>query len=484
MGKTPEQIAAEFSDIEELYAKEGQKVYCLDTNIPLDDPSNIAKLYDNGNILLLPEIVIDEMDAKKSGFDEINYNARQFARLLEESEIIAKYNSDNLLYIKTRIESLNIELYIVSKQEYKCETSKVALNILNDRKILEIASDASAIFPDLIFISLDIMARTRALSLGIDTETLKGKDQKLEFEFHKTIIVENVKIIKEGTKISEIDAEYKPENYSYTLEDKDSGQQRLFYIQNDHLFEVDESMLEKQSVKPINKEQKFFSNSILSGVADVIICDAKAGAGKTLLALSAAMRLVKLKQYSKIIYVRNSIESTDKGEDVGYLPGLETKFEIYNHPLFDSLRYIARSEIKKSKANTPKSRADAKEQEDAVKEKVDSYTKEYNLETCWIGELRGRTFDNAVIILDEAQNLSGKSTLLVISRIDKTCKLVVVGSNKQIDNMYTNKYINGLSTLLKASKEKHPEVTLFAGELNKVVRGPITEFAERIFAQK
>ena len=86
--------------------------------------------------------------------------------------------------------------------------------------------------------------------------------------------------------------------------------------------------------------------------------------------------------------------------------------------------------------------------------------------------------------MDECQNMSGKTALLVISRIDKTCKLIAIGSNKQIDNMYTNKFINGLSTLLKASKDKHDEVTLFAGELNKVVRGPITEWAERIFEQK
>lgn len=169
---------------------------------------------------------------------------------------------------------------------------------------------------------------------------------------------------------------------------------------------------------------------------------------------------------------------------MGFLPGLETKFEIYNHPLMDSLRYIARSESKKSKANTPKSRAEANEQEDLIETKVENYIKEYNIETAWVGELRGRTFNDAIVIVDECQNMSSKTALLVISRIDKTCKLIAVGSNKQIDNMYTNKYINGLSTLLKASREKHEEVNLFAGELNKVVRGPITEWAERIFEKK
>ena len=123
-----------------------KKAYCIDTNIILDNPDNIIKLYDNENIILIPEVVIDELDNKKSGFEEINYNARQFARLLEEAEIISKETKGNLLFIKTRIESLNIELFIVSKKEYECENSKIALNILNDRKILEIANEANKYF--------------------------------------------------------------------------------------------------------------------------------------------------------------------------------------------------------------------------------------------------------------------------------------------------------------------------------------------------
>lgn len=460
------------------------KCYSIDTNIVLDNPTNIIKLYDNGNIIIIPETVIDELDAKKSGFEEINYNARQFARFLEESEIISKENFGDLLFIKTRIESLNIELYIVSKKEYKCENSKIALNILNDRKILEITKECQEKYRSIKFISLDIMARTRALSLGIDTETLKGKDNIESYEFHKTIFVDDLKIIKDGTDILTVDPGYKPENYSYTIEDKNTGQQQLYSLLNNKLHGISENELNKQAVKPLNKEQKFFSNAILEDYSDIIVIDAKAGSGKTLLALSAAMRLVRLKKYNKIIYVRNSIESLDKGEEVGFLPGLEEKFAIYNHPLMDSLRYIARSESKKSKANTPKSKTESKEQDELIEDKVQKYLTEYNIETMWVGEMRGRTFTDAIIIVDEFQNMSSKTALLVISRIDKTCKLIAIGSNKQIDNMYTNKYVNGLSTLLKASKEKHEEVNMFAGELNKVVRGPITEFAERIFSQK
>jgi PhoH-like ATPase len=460
------------------------KNYVLDTNIILDDPSNIIKLYDNGeNNILIPEVVIDELDAKKSGFDDINYNARQFARLLEESEIISNERIDELIFIDTRIESLNINITIVSKDNYKCEASNVATNILNDRKILEVAEFIKNIGnKEVIFLSLDIMCRTRALSLGIKTETLKGKDQTIDLEFHKTLKVENVNGSFNGKDILEINPDHKPMNFSYTLEDENTGQQKLAQVQNGHIYLVQEKELEKQSVRPMNKEQKFFVNALVEGFANIVAIDAKAGSGKTLISLATAMRLVKKKEYSKIIYIRNSIESLDKGEDVGYLPGLEEKFAIYNHPLMDNLKYIARNEIKKRNTNTSNANKD-KEDDTAINTKVDEYMKKYGIETMWVGEMRGRTLSEAIVIVDEAQNMSSKTLQLVLSRVDKTCKVIVIGSNKQIDNMYTNKYVNGLSVLLNSMSEPHEEVKLWAGELNKVLRGPITEFAEKIFSR-
>ncbi len=85
------------------------------------------------------------------------------------------------------------------------------------------------------------------------------------------------------------------------------------------------------------------------------------------------------------------------------------------------------------------------------------------------------------ILSKNCQNLSEKSLKLVLSRIDKTCKVIIIGSNAQIDNIYVNKYNNGLSKVLKTAYFKHDEVNLFACKLNKVYRGPITEWAERIF---
>ena len=201
----------------------------------------------------------------------------------------------------------------------------------------------------------------------------------------------------------------------------------------------------------------------------------------TLLALSTAMRLVAKKKFGGITYIRNSIESTAKGEDIGYLPGLEEKFKIYNHPLYDSLRFIARAELTKSNSNKTKAQS-IQITEEAITAKVEELVAKHNIQTMWVGEMRGRTISNSIVIVDEIQNCSASTGQLVLSRLDKDCMAICIGSNRQIDNMYTNKYINALSCLLKATKTEHP-IRLFAGELNKVLRGPITEFAESVFTK-
>ena len=458
--------------------------YILDTNIILDSVENLLTLSDNNtNTLVIPETVIDELDAKKTGFEDINFNARQFARLLEDSTIISNEQVGPLHVITTNIDTLDISLKIISKKDYTCDTQTVALNILNDRKILEASADyINSVDKQSTLVSLDIMFRTRALSMGLNAEALVGKNSDIPNEFHKTIEVSNIMSLNSAV-ITAVDPSYAVENYSYTLVDRDTGNEKLAYVANGHLYFLDEADLGRQSVRPMNKEQKLFVNAILSDMYQIIISDAKAGSGKTLLSLATAMRLVAKKKFSNIVYVRNSIESLAKGEDVGYLPGLEEKFKIYNHPLFDSLRFIAKSELTKSNAN--KSRANTTViSEDTITAKVDEYIEKYRIQTMWVGEMRGRTISDAIVIVDEIQNCSASTGQLILSRLDKNCKVICIGSNRQIDNLYTNKYINSLSFLLKAAKSLHEEVSLFAIELNRVLRGPITEWSEKIFTRK
>ena len=462
-----------------------EKYYLLDTNILLEDATNIFRLSDESkNLIILTETVLDEIDTKKSGFEEINFQAREFARILENSKIVSssKFNDKKIIRLNI-LNEYNTVVDIVSKDEYISSSKNISLNILNDRKILEIANEIQEYYEEkIIFISMDIMARTRAISLDIKSDALHGKES-IDFDYN---FIRNIEINFENLEflynkdINNFDKEYSVDQFSYCFKVKNSDQVVLASIENKKIKILDEEEVRNQIITPLNKEQLFFSNAIISHFYNVLIIEAKAGSGKTLLALSGALKLVKQKLYQKIIYIRNSIESLDKGEDVGYLPGLEEKFRIYNHPLMDSLDYIVRSEHKRKrnkKLDTPYTPLEDSE----VNARVEQLISTYGIETMWVGEMRGRTLSNSFIIIDEAQNMSNKTMQMVLSRIDSSCKVVILGSNKQIDNFYVNKYTNALTTLLKSTKNENNFVNIFAIKLEKVLRGPITEWAETIF---
>ena len=462
-----------------------EKYYLLDTNILLEDATNIFRLSDESrNLIILTEIVLDEIDSKKSGFDEINFQAREFARILENSKIISskKYKDKKIIRLNI-LNEFNTVVDIVSKDEYIASSKNISLNILNDRKILEIANEIEEFYENkIIFISMDIMARTRALSLDIKTDALNGKESiDFDYNFIKSIEInfEDLEFL-DNQEIVKFDKEYKVDEFSYCFKVKSSDQVILASIQNKKIKILNEEEVRDQIITPLNKEQLFFSNAIINHFYNVLIVEAKAGSGKTLLALSGALKLVKQKHFQKIIYIRNSIESLDKGEDVGYLPGLEEKFRIYNHPLMDSLDYIVRSEHKRKRSKKIETPYTPLEDSEA-NARVEQLIANYGIETMWVGEMRGRTLSNSFIIIDEAQNMSNKTMQMVLSRIDSSCKVVILGSNKQIDNFYVNKYTNALTTLLKSTKYENKFVNIFAIKLEKVLRGPITEWAESIF---
>ena len=464
-----------------------EKYYLLDTNILLEDARNIFKLSDGAkNLIILSETVLDELDSKKSGYDEINFQAREFARILENSEVLSSNKHEDFKIIRLKLINQDVTIVdIISKDEYSINSKNISLNILNDRKILEVAKFAKNYYnKDIKFVSMDIMARTRAISLDIKSVALHGKDSdKFNFDFIKNIDInfEDLENL-DNQDIINFDKEYKVSDFSYCLKVKHSDQVILASIQNNKIKILDEEEVRNQIIIPLNKEQLFFSNAIINHFYNVLIVEAKAGSGKTLLALSGALKLVKQKHFQKIIYIRNSIESLDKGEDVGYLPGLEEKFRIYNHPLMDSLEYIIRTEHKRRRSKRDDISYTPLEDSE-VSSRVEQMISNYGIETMWVGEMRGRTLSNSFIIIDEAQNMSNKTMQMVLSRVDSSCKVVILGSNKQIDNFYVNKYTNALTTLLKSTQNDNNLVNIFAIKLEKVLRGPITEWAENIFSK-
>ena len=445
------------------------KTYIIDTNIILDSLENLFKLYNSENKIVICDTVIDEVDSKKSGLDELGYRAREFARFLDSLSIDSVETNNDITITKLSNKSIKLELF--SKSEYVAD-SKYAKSpaILADRKIIECCK----YYESGILVSLDTMCRLRAICESIDVETLGNQDSDINYRFDKMIDFDKP---FENQCIFEIDPEHKQNNYNYLISET-CGNKLLCRVVNESIKIVDEKNLMKQDVSPKNIGQKFFVDSILDPQINLIAVSALAGSGKSLLAVATAMRLVNEKKFNKIVYIRNSIESLDRGEDIGYLAGNDEKFAVYNHPLYDSLSFIAQKQLEKSNNNKSK-KTEIKPEN--LEERVNELIKRYNIETMWVGELRGRTISKAVVIWDEAQNASKKTGLLILSRLDKDCKIIITGSNAQIDNAYTNKYVNALTTILKAGFEKHKEINMTCVNLDKMIRGPITAFAERVF---
>lgn len=448
------------------------KVFVLDTNIILEDAQQVLTIGEHGkNLIVLPETVIDELDSKKMGLSEINFQAREFGRILSDSTLLSKEQVDeNTSVVRLLIEGTYIN--IISMKDY--DIDNVDHSVLNDRKIIKVAQFASSYYPEeTVLLSNDIMCRIRAISLNVNAESLVKDKQVLEHEFIKVLdnIDSSVFNNMDEKNILDYDKDYKPENYCYHLKATD-GNEQLAYIYNNTIHFIDENDLRKNIVKPLNVGQLFAMQGMVDSRFNVCLIEALAGSGKTLLAIAAGMRMVRKGVYDKITYIRNSVESVDKAEEVGFLPGLEEKFRIYNYPLFDTLEFIAQKELKGKST---------KQSQESIDERVEDLIKKYNIETMWNGSIRGRTISNSFVIIDEVQNFSKSSLQTVISRMDKDCKIVCIGSNRQIDHPYINKYTNGLSILMKAAKENNPEVNMFGTKLTKVVRGQITEWAERIF---
>ena len=160
-----------------------------------------------------------------------------------------------------------------------------------------------------------------------------------------------------------------------------------------------------------NEEQQEFARLICTADKQIIFCTGKAGTGKTFCALATALQLKVLdKQYDHIVYSRNPVQL---GEAMGFLPGdISDKFNPFMGGLMDNLESISRASALKPSVND-------------LKSKIDIVP---------IAFLRGRSFSNTILIIDEAQNLDLTTLKAVLTRFDDYSKIILMGSMNQIDD--------------------------------------------------
>lgn len=448
----------------------------LDTNVILNNAHNIFTFPTNTTIVI-PETVVDELDSKKSVIGEIGFQAREFGRLLARASKLPLERSASLTIAKFELDDINIHLTSTSNYPDYTDTSP---SVINDRKIIEIAKQYEALYGNVTFYSIDVMCRTRAESEGLSTSDFK-EVERTDYEYVKTISLDFDTFSNVHNKpILTVDPEYKPENYSYIFTCSDTTQHKLANIYNgnvDVLGKVTETELRTQAITPANNEQLFLSRAIQDTTIDVIILEALSGSGKTLVSLSNAMAMInRNNSYESILYIRASINDVPNEEEVGFLPGLEEKFAVYYHPIKDALEHIARKKLSASKLK-------GEDLEEAVVEEVDKLIAKHRIQ-CMTGlGMRGRTFTNCIAIIDEVQGQSKASLQKMLTRFGKGCKVIIVGSQRQIDNKFLTKFNNGLSVLLDDCAKESPLIKKFAINLRKVVRSPLSEWAETLFSK-
>ena len=449
------------------------KINYLDTNIILLDANNIVELASEVDAIGLSEIVIKECDKFKNEFSERGFQARQLGRMLQLASITS---TDNGITELLTIEG--VKVLIISKKSYSIPKDEISYN---DKCIVEGAILLKEMQHDVTFITNDTMARIYAVTLALPTRDFKQVDH-YKFEFTKRLEVsEEIFSELHHKPITQIDHDYRPENYNYLFMTPNSEQIKPACIINGSIQIIGketEAELRRQDASPINVDQLLLARAIQEPTTDLVICDSKAGSGKTICAVSNAMKLTKRNpDYNSILYIRTSIDDVSDEESVGFLSGNEEKFAVYLHPINDVVDTIVRNRHKDSKLK-------GREYEAMIEEHTQKIFKEYNIQAMTTLGMRGRTFSNCIAIIDEVQNFTPASLNKVLTRFGKNCKIILIGSLRQIDSKYITKYTSGLSVVLNdAAQDVQRPINLHVVPLPKVVRSKLTEYSESLFTK-
>ncbi len=425
------------------------KIFVLDTNVLLHDFSCIYHFQDND--IVIPIVTLEELDKFKKGNDQINFNAREFTREID-SLIENEFPVDGISLGKGRG-----KLFLETGKPFSKEIQESFAEQTPDHRILAIADFIKNKYPKrkVILVTKDINLRVKAKSLGLMSEDYTtDKVQNIE-ELHKGIdTVENVdpELINrlyqeyEGISINEFKFKHELKAHEYIIL-KSNGKSALGHF--DPLQQTINRVEKKRvyGIEPRNAEQTFSLDALMRPEISLISLTGKAGTGKTLLALAAALQQNHM--YDQIFLARPIVALANR--DLGFLPGdVNEKIGPYMLPLFDNLGVIKHQFSSSSKEVL----------------RIEEMLKDEKLLITPLAYIRGRSLSNIFFIIDEAQNLTPHEIKTIITRAGEGTKIVFTGDINQIDSPYLDTTSNGLTYLTDRMKgqELFAHVNLVKGE--------------------
>jgi PhoH-like ATPase len=431
-----------------------KKIYVLDTNVLLQDPNAIFAFQDNE--VVIPAVVLEEIDSKKRNADELGRNARQVSRLLDG------------LREKGRLQdgiplegggSLKVEL----NHRSFAKMQDVFAEITNDNRILAVAlnyhteEQAKRDPRPVVMVSKDTLVRIKADVLGLPAE-----------DYLTDRIVAGAGDLYTGYTTVRAHPGVIDEFYSYRQ--LSVASLNLGYALYPHEFVIlrDELGTSKSALLKVSSDGKkleplYMSNDPVWGIAarnaqqrmalelllnddiPLVTLSGRAGTGKTLLTLAAGLMKVEDEhKYKKLLIARPVVPM---GKDIGYLPGeKDEKLRPWMQPIYDNLEFLF----------------DTKKQGDI--ERILAGLGSIQVEA--LTYIRGRSIPGQFIIIDEAQNLSKHEVKTIVSRVGEGSKIVLLGDPEQIDHPYLDATSNGLSYVVERFKQENVagHITLERGE--------------------
>ncbi|MCX7863387.1 MAG: PhoH family protein [Bacteroidales bacterium] len=428
-----------------------KKIFILDTNVILHDFRCIYKFQEND--LVIPIVVLEELDKLKKGTDLISYNAREFSRELD------KLAGKQLFKDGISLGKGLGKLYVETGKEYSKKLAESFPEKTPDHRILAIADYLATLNEKnkipVILVSKDINLRMKAKSLGIEAEDYENdKVQNLDQvnDVIPTIEGFSAKIIQRfyeeplGVPADDIKLPFLPIAHQYFILKNTKLSVLVHYDPYTKTFDRVEKR-KAYGIEPRNAEQTFALDALFRDTVQLVAITGRAGTGKTLLALAAALH--QRKKYNQILVARPIVPLSNR--DLGFLPGdVKEKIGPYMQPLFDNLNVI------KYKFKS----------ESAEFKNIEEMQKNETLVIEPLAYIRGRSLSNVFFIIDEAQNLTPHEVKTIITRAGEGCKLVFTGDIEQIDSPYLDSKSNGLTYMTDRMKgqDLFAHVNLIRGE--------------------
>lgn len=455
----------------------GKRLFVLDTNVLMHDPTALYR-FDEHDIFL-PMVVLEELDRGKKGLSEVSRNVRQVSRFLDElmlqapdSETISQGLALPSINGQDDTASNSGKLFFQTT-EVEYTLPKDLPGFQADNAILAIASGLQQTHSDITvtLVSKDINLRIKASILGIHAE-----------DYYNDKVLDDVDLLylgstelpsnfwdnlnhleswsNEGKTFYEVTGDivkdWYPNQLIYSPEENSSIEAA---VRNHNDSTADIEIIQdyrKEShavwgIKARNREQNFALNLLMDPNVDFVSLLGQAGTGKTLLTLAAALtQAIEQKQYLEIIMTRVTVPV---GEDIGFLPGTEEeKMTPWMGALMDNLEVLNKTD-------------DGDWGRQATNDLLQRWIKIRSLNF-----MRGRTFLNRFIIIDEAQNLTSKQMKTLITRAGPGTKIVCLGNIAQIDTPYLSETTSGLTYVVDRFKSwpHSGHITLIRGERSRL----------------